>query len=165
MINATIVGDDRVRQFLESRSAEAQKKLSLPMGVLVVALARKIKEEKLSGQVLNSGGPGRTGRLRRSISPDVTETSTGVTGKVSTNVEYASAHEYGFKGTVTVKEHLRMQVKAFGRPMRNPHKVIVRQHSANMNLPARSFMRTALDEMRPRILEEFKNAVAEVMRP
>ena len=160
MIKATIVGDDRVKAFLGTRFPAAQKAIYRTMTRLVLKLSRKIKEEKLTGQVLKN----QSGRLRRSINPDVFESGTNIVGQVATNVEYASAHEYGFKGPVTIKEHLRMQVKAFGKAMKNPRKVVVKQHTANMNFPERSFMRTALEEMRPEIRAAFEGALAEVIK-
>jgi hypothetical protein len=42
---------------------------------------------------------------------------------VGTNVEYARPHEYGFNGTVTVKEHLRLVKKAFGKSLKTPKEV------------------------------------------
>ena len=40
----------------------------------------------------------------------------------------------------------------------------VRAHSRKVNLPERSFMRTALAEMEPEIREEFRDAIARVIR-
>ena len=58
-----------------------------------------------------------------------------------------------------------MMTQAFGRQIKNPRKIMVRAHMAHMNLPERSFMRSALDEMRPEIREAFTDAIAEVMKP
>ncbi len=83
-----------------------------------------------------------------------------VSGKVGTNVSYARMHEFGFDGVVTVKEHLRMQTMAFGRSI-IPRKVTVKAHEMHLHLPERSFLRSALAEMRPEILNEVKAAINE----
>lgn len=103
-------------------------------------LSARVKDQKLSGQVLNV----RTGRLRRSINAKpVTETATGVETLVGTNVEYARIHEFGFKGSVNVKEHMRQAKGKF--------KVRVRAHSRQVNVPEKSFLRSSLEDMRGQI--------------
>ncbi|MFX6778543.1 hypothetical protein ABTH52_20150, partial [Acinetobacter baumannii] len=69
-----------------------------------------------------------------------------VIGIVSTNVKYGRIHEYGFSGTVAVRESLRQVNKAFGRPIQT-REVAVRAHSRRVNLPARSFLRSALHDL------------------
>jgi hypothetical protein len=71
-----------------------------------------------------------------------------VTGKGGrAPVKYGRAHEYGFQGTVSVKEHLRTIKQAFGKTLASPKTISVRGHSANVNLPERSFLRSALREL------------------
>ncbi|OMR00741.1 hypothetical protein AQ718_12655 [Burkholderia pseudomallei] len=124
---------------------------------LAIALQGRVVADKLSGQVLNV----RTGRLRRSINQAVTTTDTTITGVVSTPVEYAPAHEYGFLGVVTVKEHLRQVTQAFGKPLKTPVTATVREHPMHMHFPPTSFLRSALKEMHDEILEEIQQAVSE----
>lgn len=80
-----------------------------------------------SGQLRVSVGPGREGNIFR-ISNN--------TLQFGTNLKYAAAHEYGFKGTVSVPGHSRG-----GHP--------VRSHSRKVNLPARPFLRPALKDAIP----------------
>ena len=114
---------------------------------------------KLSGDILKV----RTGRLRRSIHPEWDFKPGHMGATVGTNVEYAAIHEYGFKGTVQVKSFQREMTKAFGRPIA-PKQVTVSAHSRNINMPGRSFLRSALKEMRPEIIEGLKNAVAKELK-
>ena len=114
---------------------------------------------KLSGDILKV----RTGRLRRSIHPEWDFKPGHMGATVGTNVEYAAIHEYGFKGTVQVKSFQREMTKAFGRPIA-PKQVTVSAHSRNINMPERSFLRSALKEMRPEIIEGLKNAVAKELK-
>ncbi|MBY4799899.1 hypothetical protein K6W78_07770 [Burkholderia cepacia] len=124
---------------------------------LVIALQVHVVADKLSGQVLNV----RTGRLRRSVNQAVTTTDTTITGVVSTPVEYAPVHEYGFQGVVTVKEHLRQVTMAWGKPLSTPVAATVREHTMAMNLPERSFLRSALADQREEILRGIREGAAE----
>lgn len=109
---------------------------------------RSVKEDKLSGQVLSV----RTGTLRRSINRRVEEYGGGLRAVVGTNVAYAPAHEYGFNGVVTVREHMRLG------------KFLVRAHKRTMHLPERSFLRSVLKEQMPKAREELKAAAMEVLK-
>jgi hypothetical protein len=59
---------------------------------------------------------------------------------------------------VMVKEHLRMQTVAWGRPI-NPIEVSVRAHSMRMNLPEKSFLRSSLADMHDEIIAALELAV------
>ena len=67
--------------------------------------------------------------------------------------------EYGFSGTVQVKAHMREIKQAFGRPLKEPKFVQVRAHSANVNFPERSFLRTALRDLKPDIESDLKASI------
>jgi HK97 gp10 family phage protein len=114
-----------------------------------ICLTARVKE-KLSDDVLHV----RTGRLRRSIHGEVTHAPGTVSGTVGTNVEYARRHEFGFVGTENVRASVRMQVKAFGKTMKNPRMVEVKAHQHKVNLPERSFLRSALNELAPELQQE-----------
>lgn len=127
---------------------------------LTMQLLIAVKGSKLSGQVLNV----RTGKLRRSINQRVTGVDTPtVTGTVGTNTVYARPHEYGFKGKVPVREHLRMQKMAFGRSI-EPVQVTVKSHPRNMNLPERSFLRSALQDMSTQIDTQTNATILEAIK-
>lgn len=142
MITGYVTGDAEVVRKLEALGPSLRRELKAGIGRAVLKLQRKVVQEKLTGQVLKV----RTGTLRRSIDQIVTDNDTQVVGIVSTNVKYGRIHEYGFSGTVTVREHLRLQKKAWGKPI-TPREVTVRSHTAKMNLPERSFLRSALRDM------------------
>lgn len=125
-----------------------------------------IKAQKLSDQVLHV----RTGRLRRSITARFEGKGTDkFRAFVGTNVKYARIHEYGFEGTVNVKahvvkEHQRMQSIAFGKLMKEPRMVTIRSHTVQdhataMKMPARPFMRPALQENAERITMNIRKAL------
>ena len=118
-----------------------------------IALQQLVKE-KLSGPVLKN----RTGRLRRSINYQLTDSPTELLATVGTNVAYARAQEYGFDGVVNVREHLRHITQAFGKPI-TPVDAVVHAHSRHMHLPERSFLRSALQERGPAIRSALVAAV------
>lgn len=157
MVRLEIEGADATARMLRAVAPQVRTRLDAAIARLALRLVRDVKESKLSGQVLKN----RTGRLRRSVNYRMTtETDTRIEATVGTNVEYARAHEYG--GTVTIKEHLRMQTQAWGRPMVTPRKVTVKQHEAKF--AERSFLRSALRELAPTIRQEIARAVEEGAR-
>lgn len=142
MIDAYLVGDAEIARKFDLMPNRLREELKVGIGRAIKKLAYTVRKDKLNGQVLNV----RSGRLGRSIASHLEDTSTLISGIVSTPVAYAPAHEYGFKGSVTVREHMRQIKQAFGRPI-EPKSVTVRAHSMQMNLPERSFLRSALREM------------------
>lgn len=146
MIQGTVIGGDAAIAKYDNMPQRLKAELRVGIGRAALLVQVQSKQNKLSGQVLNV----KTGRLRRSINTKITETDTGVQGSVGTNVEYAHAHEYGFQGTVSVREHLRTSVLG--------NKFIVRSHNMNMNVPEKSFLRSALSDMAGPIRQEFENA-------
>ncbi len=119
---------------------------------------------KLSGAVLNV----RTGRLRRSIHPEW-EFKPGYSGAtVGSNVEYAAIHEFG--GTIRFPSR---PLKIYTKNYKNGEsKSWVMQKGKRMyggggeskayelHMPERSFLRSALREMTPEIIESLRKAVA-----
>lgn len=155
MIALAIRNDEMVQLNLASMGIRVRDRVRTDVTRLTIQLQAKVKADKLSGQVLHV----RTGRLRRSINALVRETPTSVVGQVGTNVPYGTIHEYG--GTVTVRAHMRQQTMVFGHPI-VPITVAVAAHTAT--LPERSFLRSALREMRPQILATLRAGVAEATR-
>lgn len=160
MITVVVVGKERMLADIRQVPVRVLPEIRKATEVLAIKLSAYVKRDKLSGQVLKN----RTGTLRRSINYKVTATGTDFMAMVGTNKEYAHVHEFGFNGTVTVKEHLRMMRVAFGKEMRNPRQVTVRAHSMHMKMPERSFLRTALAEFEPTIRQEYEIALQRALR-
>ena len=157
MIQGTVTGDKEVSRRLRALPDGIRSRVVDSIGRLTLRLQRKVMQEKLTGQVLKV----RTGTLRRSIDQRLVTDQSAVSGIVSTNVGYGKAHEYGFQGPVTVKEHLRLGKQAFGKDLKYPVWATVKAHTMNQNLPERSFLRSALADMRPEIMAELDRAIAE----
>lgn len=154
MIEASVTGDSAVVASIREQYRKITTNVEQSIGRLTLKLLTRVKVNKLSGQVLNV----RTGRLRRSITQKVVNTPSQITGIVGTNVEYARAHELGFNGQVSVKAHLRQIKMAWGKSI-TPRTVEIRAHSRQVNLPEKSFLRSALTDMAPEIMQTLQQSV------
>ncbi|MFV5466164.1 hypothetical protein [Acinetobacter towneri] len=115
------------------------------VNALTLKLQRTIQEDMLTGQRLNV----QSGRLRGSVSSKVEEGKDWIEGTVGAGgalVPYAFAHEFGLKGAVAIKAHLRMIKKVFGQPI-TPRQIMIKAHSRKVDMKERRFMRDSLDEV------------------
>lgn len=149
IISGEVSGDGATADGLERDAERVRVAIKDEIERLTYRLARRVTSQKLSGQVLKR----RTGTLSRSVaqSPKVIVSENTVEGVVGTNVKYGRTHEFGFKGEVTVKEHIRASV--LGRTVQ------VRSHVRRVDLPERSFLRTALAEMEGEVRRSINEAV------
>lgn len=155
MIGAKILGEALFVDSMIEKSAQLRGALRQSIARECFRLEKKVKQDKLSGQVLNR----RTGRGSRSVNSRVVEDSQGVTGYVGTNVGYMAMHEQG--GEFTVKEHLRLVKKAWGRALKTPVWAVVKSHK--MNVAKRSFLVSALEEMKVEIHHNLNADVNKVL--
>jgi len=155
MIKGWLFGVEKIVLQLTESPHFMQDALNKSVSRMALRLLARVKTDKLSGQVLKV----RTGRLRRSINQRVVREGKGVYGYVGTNVEYGRAHEFGFKGAVSVRAQLREVKQAFGKPLQDAKSVFVQSHSHKVTLPRRSFLRSALLEMDREIKVEMCNAI------
>jgi phage gpG-like protein len=158
MISANFLGDASALDRLKALPDAANTGLAQAIAKLGSDLQSSVQQNKLSGQVLDV----RSGTLRSSIAVAVDQTASGITATVSTDVDYAAAQEYGFSGTVNVRSSLRLIKEAFGRPIA-AKTIGVGAYSRRMNLPERSFLRSALDEMGSDISAEVQDALREAI--
>lgn len=154
MITGSITNGESVIRRVEAFPTRIGQKLVNVITRLTIDLQAHIIADKLSGQVLKN----RTGTLRSSIRHKVDVTPNSVIGQVGVGPNassYGRVHEYGFSGTVVCRTFQRMQSQAFGQPI-TPRLVTVRAHSRQANYPERSFLRSALEDMRPEILAKIE---------
>lgn len=156
MIEVSVSGDAQVVASIRQQYQKITTNVEQSIGRLTLKLLTRVKVSKLSGQVLNV----RTGRLRRSITHKVAKTPNAISGIVGTNVEYARAHELGFNGQVSVKAHLRQIKMAWGKSI-TPRTVEIRPHTRQVNLPAKSFLASALADMTPEIMQTLQQSVGQ----
>jgi phage gpG-like protein len=113
VITLYLSGQGEVMARVRRLSERIPQEMRIGIERLTIRLQTIVRSEKLSGQVLKV----KTGRLRNSIAREVFSAGAMVTGIVSSAVKYAKPHEYGFHGTVSVREHMRTVKQAFGRPI------------------------------------------------
>lgn len=160
---------ERLRAFPEKLGVAVAKGTSAGVQVAL----GKTQKERFTGRgpfPINENRIGiRTGRLRNSLllssmSRDAGGTSARV---VSTGVKYFAPHEFGFAGTVNVKEHARTVSRLGGKVVKNTRKPrksdkfqitkttsTVRAHQRKVNVPERRMLRTGLAEHLPAALGE-----------
>ena len=158
MITAYLVGDVQLLERLRALPDAINSGLLRGITELGIELQRNVQQDKLSGQVLRS----RTGSLRSSIGLRVDQSGGAVTASVFTDSRYAGAQEYGFTGTISVRASLRRIRDAFGRPIAEKT-ISVRAYDRRIDLPERSFLRSALADMAPVIRDEVGAALAEAI--
>lgn len=149
MIEVTVPNAEQLRTDLGITRANMLAALKTEIRRIAVDVSGHVKDKKLSGQVLKV----QTGRLRRSINFRVGESETGIEATVGTNVEYARVHEFGFKGTVNVKAHMRKGKQAYQ----------VRAHTRQVNLPERSFLRSTMTDMRAGIDQRIARVIGQAI--
>ena len=158
MITAYLVGDEQLLQRLRALPDTVNTGLVRGITHLGIELQRQVRQERLSGQVLKS----RSGALKSSVDLRVAQSARGVTANVFTDLQYGAAQEYGFAGTVSVGASLRRIKQAFGRPIAEKT-ISIRAYDRRMDLPERSFLRSALEDMTPAIREGLEAALAEAV--
>jgi phage gpG-like protein len=126
----------------------------------------RLAKQKVSGEVLNN----RTGTLRRKLNIRHTRSAGLAESTVGIKLAYAAAHEFGLQATgiCSVRAHLRRtkdQV-AFDRGMgwkkkksRGLIDVSAHGRTWRIDLPERSFLRTALRELKLEILAALNEAI------
>ena len=155
MITAYLVGDEQLLERLRALPDAINSGLLRGITQLGIELQRHVQEDKLSGQVLRS----RTGSLKSSIDLRVDQSSGAITASIFSDSRYAGVQEYGFAGTVSVRASLRRIREAFGRPI-TEKTISVRAYDRRMDLPERSFLRSALEDMAPAIRDEVEAVLA-----
>jgi phage gpG-like protein len=153
VISARLVGDRELAARLEAVPEAA----AAGLGRALLRLAQELQDrarDKVSGEVLQS----RSGALRSSITAE----TSGLTVTVGSDLAYAAAQEYGFTGTVAVRPQLRRIKEVFGRPIAEKT-IAVGGYSRRINLPARSFLGSALAELQPAIEQAVREALAEAI--
>lgn len=162
MIRGEVLNTDRIIARIVRANVAVRHEVAGAVRTALVKLQRYVITEKLNA----APGPDperlhvRTGRLWRSVT--VKETGE-LSGTVGTNVEYARRHEFGFSGVEVVRAHTRRITSVFGRPV-GARDIVVNAHSRNANTPARHMFRNSLQELRPEILSDFRQAVVRGLR-
>ncbi|HTZ79048.1 MAG TPA: HK97 gp10 family phage protein [Stellaceae bacterium] len=161
MIAGSILGGDALADRLAALPDAARQGLARALTRVSLDLVAAA-QRNLSGAVLQS----RSGALRASITADVAEEGGTVAMTVGSDLPYAAFQEYGFAGVETVSAHLRTIREAFGRPLRGgEQRIAVRAYSRKVDYPAHSFLRSALAELQPELMDAVAAALDEAVAP
>jgi phage gpG-like protein len=162
MIRAWLENADEVIARFDGFPETLRSELERTVKKLTMDLAKKAKDEKLSGQVLNR----KTGKLSRSITPSFEFDAGSTFGIVGTNLSYGRAWELGFgraigagarggpgaRGGITL-----MLASAKAR--------YYRDHPPGRRTYApRSFLRSALQEMAQEIRSQINQTVRDTTK-
>lgn len=150
-VEVKVLNPGDVEAFLEDRGERVVAAIRAQMGLAELDLLAYIKDEKLSGQVLNQ----RTGNLKNSGFIETGESAGTVTGFVGfgRTVPYAAAQNYGAYIPEVSGKLMVFEVGA---------QTIFTMRRRAFDLPARNFMESSLEERTPAITEGFRKAIAEV---
>jgi phage gpG-like protein len=164
MIKAWIIGSEKVISKFEKYNDKIDRVIKKSLVALALDMTTLIKGGKLSGQVLNV----QSGTLRRSIDHRLIDFGGGnLMAEVYTNVPYAAKHEYGFLGTEDVRSFMRRAPMpgASKKAKKNaPKEIRVQPFRRRVNVPEKSFMRSALEDMRPNIIAELNDAIESILK-
>ena len=160
MLSVRIVGTDRVAERFRSMPESVRTALLRKVTSLTLLLEAHVKNDKLSGQVLNTV----SGRLKRSIQGEVRDDGYRITGSVfsSGDVPYASIHEFGGRTSPHDIFPVKAQALSFMMGGKRVFAKYVRHPGSLM--PERSYLRSALSDMKTQIAEEMTDAVRKAVK-
>lgn len=117
---------------LAASSGQIAKNVAREATAIGYDYVRHVRSNKLSGQVLKR----RSGWLTNHVTMQVSAENGNLRlrGGVFGGVPYAGIHEYGFKGVVEVGGYIRKDGAS------------VRAHQRHVDMPVRSYLRSALGE-------------------
>ena len=154
-INIEVLNGGEFEAFLESKAEAIVAAVKTEMNAETVNLLAYIKDEKLSGQVLNQ----RSGNLKNSGFIEIEEGSGQITGFVGfgRTVPYAAILNYG--GSIDIPE-VNGKLMVFQRAGAT---IFTMKHRAfTVNMPARNYLESSLEEREPVITQGFREAIKAV---
>lgn len=160
MLRTDVVGDKAAVDRLMGLPQEVNIALMRKMGTLTIRLYRHIVLNKLSGQVLRTV----SGRLKRSVTFDIRKNGDQLVSEVFTDgtAPYDAIHEYGGKTPPHEIVPVKAQALSF---LRDGKRVFYKKiNHPGSRMPERSYMRSALDDMREEIESELVSAFEQALR-
>jgi phage gpG-like protein len=148
MMSIALDGADELRERFAGLPADMIASLSAKAAVLAQALAAKVKDDKLSGGVLNAA----SGALRASIFTEVGADASAVFASVAStgDVKYAAIQEHG--GKTAAHEIVAIKAKALAFANGGATAFARRVAHPGSAIPERSYLRSSLAEMADEIL-------------
>jgi phage gpG-like protein len=154
---ATLDGAEPLDLQLASLPADLLARLEEKARQLAAALTDKVRDDKLSGGVLQI----RTGALKASISSDVSIDGNEVKATVGSfgDVKYAAIQEYG--GRTSAHEILPDKAQALAFVIGGVQRFARRVEHPGSTIPASAYLQSSLDEARDEIVADMSGAVQE----
>jgi phage gpG-like protein len=156
MLNLTLIGDQAVIARFNGMNDRIRQRLFAEVTVLAADLERHVKEDKLSGQVLQH----RTGQLQQSIHNEVNSNGSSVIGRVFSAgpLPYAAIHEFGGQ----IPDRYPVNAKALHFFIGG--KEIFAKFAKGFAMPERSYLRSSLADFRQQIIDGLSRAVGEAVK-
>lgn len=160
MFAVELHGLDEVRARFDALPAALSAALAARAAELASELADRVKHDKLAGGALNA----QSGALQASIVANVSAAADGFTASVGSNgdVRYAAIQEYG--GRTAAHDILPTKGAALAFMMGGTLRFARSVHHPGSTIPARSYLRSALDEMRGDLVAALADAAETLER-
>jgi phage gpG-like protein len=159
VLTVQITGADQLSNRLAAAPAAIQSALAAKAADLAERLRRHVTDDKLSGQVLRS----RSGVLRASIAAEVDDQAGQVIARVFSagDVKYAAIQEYG--GRTAPHDIVPDKAKALAFLVHGAPVFAHVVHHPGSQIPARSYLRSALADMGDQIIAEVSAAARDAL--
>jgi len=159
MISVQITGADAVSARLAEAPTTVQTALRAKAADLAERLRAHVADDKLSGQRLQA----RSGRLRASIAAEVDEDGGRILARVFSagDVKYAAIQEYG--GRTAPHDIVPNKAKALAFLVHGAPVFAKLVHHPGSQIPARSYLRSALADMGDQIISEMRDAAVQAL--
>jgi phage gpG-like protein len=154
---AALDGAEALDLQLSALPANLLARLEAKARDLAAALAAKVRDDKLSGQALET----RSGALKASIGVDISLDGGGVTATVGSygDVKYAAIQEYG--GHTAAHEILPNKAQALAFMVGGALRFARRVEHPGSAIPAHFYLSSSLEESRDEIIAELSAAATE----
>jgi phage gpG-like protein len=164
MLTVSLEGDQNLIAKLTSLPPELRAALHRKITELTLLLQRSVQTEHLSGPTGPHSLSVRTGALRASVFQEVTETASGVSGKVaySADVVYAAIHEFG--GVIHLPDIYPVEAAALHFYVGGQEVFAKHVAAHDVHMPERAPLRTSFTDMTPEIISELEQVVGETLR-
>jgi len=154
MLTVQITNADALQARLASAPAAIQSALHAKAADLAERLRKHVTDDKLSGQVLQT----RSGALKASITAQVDDDGGQIVARLFSagDIKYAAIQEYG--GRTAPHDIVPNKAKALAFLVHGSPVFAKIVHHPGSQIPARSYLRSALADMGDQIIAEFRNA-------
>ena len=159
MLTVQLAGADALSERLQNAPAAIQSALRTKAADLAERLRKHVTDDKLSGQVLQT----RSGALKASITAEVDDDGGQIVARLFSagDIKYAAIQEYG--GRTAAHDILPDKAKALAFLVHGAPVFAKVVHHPGSQIPARSYLRSALADMGDQIVAEFRDAALDAL--